>query len=128
MKTIEICGKEYKLECNALTPLKYNSFFNRGLIKDTEALQEYFIKQVIIKQQVDAEKISDAEKIDKISSYMRDYVDEFILNVERVTWILIYTANPNIENFEKWLEGINLKVNDSWIAEVTEFAVDCFCR
>ena len=127
MKTIEICGKEYKLECNALTPLKYNSFFNRGLIKDTEALQEYFIKQVIIKQQVDAEKISDAEKIDKISSYMRDYVDEFILNVERVTWILIYTANPNIENFEKWLEGINLKVNDSWIAEVTEFAVDCFC-
>ena len=29
---------------------------------------------------------------------------------------------------EKWLENIsNFKIDDDWIVEVAEFAVDCFC-
>jgi len=30
MKTITICDKEYDIDCNALTYIKYKSFFNTG--------------------------------------------------------------------------------------------------
>ena len=33
-KTITICGKEYKLECNALTYVKYKNFFKKVSIFD----------------------------------------------------------------------------------------------
>ena len=38
MKTITICGKECKLECNALTYVKYKSFFKKGIIEDIDYL------------------------------------------------------------------------------------------
>lgn len=129
MKTIEICGKEYRLECNALTYVKYKSFFKRGIIEDIQVLQDYLIKQVVIAQQVDKEKLSDAEKISKVSTYMNKYVDDFIISITRIAWILIYTADKNVEEYDKWLEGITeFKIDDDWIVEVAEFAVDCFCR
>ena len=32
------------------------------------------------------------------------------------------------KEYEKWLENIsNFKIDDDWIVEVAEFAVDCFC-
>ena len=129
MKTITICGKEYKLECNALTYVKYKSFFKRGIIEDIQVLQDYLIKQVVISKQVNEEKLSDAEKISKVSTYMNKYVDDFIISITRIAWILIYTADKSIEEYDRWLETITeFKIDDNWIVEVAEFAVDCFCR
>lgn len=128
MKTITICGKEHKLECNALTYVKYKNFFKRGIIEDVQILQDYLIKQTVITKQVEEKNITEAEKLLMVSNYMNQYVDDFIIAITRIAWILIYTADKDIEEYEKWLEGIsNFKIDDDWIVEVAEFAVSCFC-
>lgn len=128
MKTITICGKEYKLECNALTYVKYKSFFKKGIIEDIQTLQEYLIKQAVITKQVEGKDISESEKVSIVSNYMNKFVDDFVIAITRIAWILIYTADKSVEEYEKWLENIsNFKIDDDWIVEVAEFAVDCFC-
>lgn len=128
MKTITICGKEYKLECNALTYVKFKTFFKKGIIEDIQILQEYLIKQAVITKQVEGKDISESEKVSIVSNYMNKFVDDFVIAITRIAWILIYTANRDIEDYEKWLEGISsFKIDDDWIVEVAEFAVDFFC-
>ena len=128
MKTIIICGKEHKLECNALTYVKYKNFFKRGIIEDVQILQDYLIKQTIITKQVEEKNITEVEKLSIVSNYMNKYIDDFIIAITRIAWILMYTADKDIEEYEKWLEGIsNFKIDDDWIVEVAEFAVSCFC-
>ncbi len=128
MKTITICGKKYDIDCNALTYIKYKSFFNTGIIKDMQFIQNYLIKQTVVANQLKNEKISDAEKLGQVSDYMIDDTDEFVTKVTQIAWILIYTANNKIESYEDWLKSITIfKIDDDWIVEVTEFAVDCFC-
>lgn len=128
MKTITICGKEYKLECNALTYVKFKTFFKKGIIEDIQILQEYLIKQAVITKQVEGKDISESEKVSIVSNYMNKFVDDFVIAITRIAWILIYTANRDIEDYEKWLEGMSsFKIDDDWIVEVAEFAVDCFC-
>lgn len=128
MKTITICGKEHKLECNALTYVKYKNFFKRGIIEDVQILQDYLIKQTVITKQVEEKNITEVEKLSIVSNYMNKYIDDFIIAITRIAWILIYTADKDIEEYEKWLEGISsFKIDDDWIVEVAEFAVSCFC-
>ena len=128
MKQIEICGKKYDIECNALTYVKYKSYFKTGIIKDMNFIQNYLIKQSVIASQYEEKQISDAEKLNQISKYMIDDTDEFVTKVTQIAWILIYTANNKIESYEDWLKSItNFKIDDNWIVEVTEYAVDCFC-
>ena len=53
--------------------------------------------------------------------------DDFIIKITQIAWILIYTANKKVEDYEKWLESIKtFSIEDDWIVEVTEFAVNCF--
>lgn len=128
MKTIVICDKEYPIDCNALTFVKYKAIFKTGILKDMQFIQNYLIKQTVIANQVEEKEISEAEKLNQISKYMIDDTDDFITKVTQIAWILIYTADNRIEEYEKWLKSItNFKIDDEWIAEVTEFAVDCFC-
>lgn len=129
MKTIVIDDKSYEIECNGLTYVKYNSFFKTGILKDMQFVQNYLIKQAVVAKQLEDEKLNEAEKLSKLSDYMINDTDEFIDKITKITWILIYSANNKIESYEDWLAGIkNLNVNTAdWIAEVTEFAVNCFC-
>ncbi|MEE0865510.1 MAG: hypothetical protein U0L98_01735 [Clostridia bacterium] len=129
MKQIEICGKKYEIECNALTYVKYKSIFKTGIVKDMSFIQNYLIKQSVISSQYEENKnLSDSEKLSQISNYMIDDTDEFVTKITQIAWILIYTANNKIESYEDWLKSItNFKIDDDWIVEVTEYAVDCFC-
>ncbi len=128
MKTITICDKEYPIDCNAFTYVKYKSFFKTGIMKDMQFIQNYLIKQTIVANQLENKKISDTEKLSQVSDYMIDDTDEFVTKVTQITWILIYTANNKIESYEDWLKFITtFKIDDDWIVEVTEFAVNCFC-
>lgn len=129
MKTITICGKEYEMECNALTYVKYNNFFDAGILKDMHFIQEYLVKQAVIAKQLDEKGISEAEKFSQLSKYMINDTDEFIVKIQRIAWILIYSANNKVESFDEWLAGLkDFNVNNAdWISEVTEFAVSCFC-
>lgn len=128
MKTITICGKEYDIDCNALTYVKYKSIFKTGILKDMQYIQNYLIKQAVIAKQLDEKKISEAEKLSQLSEIMINDTDEFVSKITQIAWILIYTANNKVESYETWLSSITkFNVSDDWISEVTEFAVDCFC-
>ena len=128
MKQIEISGKEYDIDCNALTYVKYKSIFNTGILKDMSFIQNYLIKQSVVSEQYKDKNLSDVEKINQISNYMINDTDEFVTKITQIAWILIYTANNKIEAYEEWLKSItNFKIDNNWIVEVTEFAVDCFC-
>lgn len=127
MKTITICGKKYDIDCNALTYVKYKSIFKTGILKDMQFIQNYLIKQAVVAKQLDEKNISEAEKLSQLSEYMITNSDEFIVKITQIAWILIYTANNKVESYEEWLTSIKINVDDDWISEVTEFAVDCFC-
>lgn len=128
MKTITICGKEYDINCNALTYVKYKSIFKTGILKDMQFIQNYLIKQVVVSNQLEGKKMSEAEKLSQVSEYMIDDTDEFVTKITQLAWILIYTADNKVADYENWLKSItNFKIDDDWIVEVTEFAVDCFC-
>lgn len=130
MKTITICDNVYEIGCNALTFIKYRQMFNRGIFEDIKILQAFLNKQVIITKQLKDEnpEIGDATIIASLSRLMLDDIDLFVEASTRIAYIMIYTANSSIQEYEKWLKNIpSIKTNDEWIAEVTEFAVSCFC-
>lgn len=128
MKTITICDKQYPVESNALTFVKYKSFFKTGILKDMQFIQNYLIKQTVVAKQLEEKQLNDSEKLTNVSDYMINDTDEFVVKITQLAWILIYTANDKIEDYETWLKSIsNFKMDDDWIAKVTEIAVDCFC-
>lgn len=130
MKQIEIDGKKYNIDCNALTYIGFRKKFNRGIFEDIKILQRFTIKQLILANTLKNEnpKITEDEITSNLSNVMLDDIDEFVEASTRVAYILIYTADNNIPEYEEWLKEIKrLRTNDKWIVEVTEFAVDCFC-
>lgn len=130
MKKIAICGIKYEIDCNALTYIKYREMFKRGIFDDIKILKTFLAKQVIIAEQLKQEnpKLDDNSIIDSLSTLMLDDIDLFVEAATRIAYIMIYTANKKVEEYEEWLKNIpTLKTNDEWIAEVTEFAVNCFC-
>lgn len=130
MKTIEICGKKYEIDCNALTYVKYREMFARGIFDDIKILQDFLTKQVYLTKKLKDEnpEVDDISIINSLSTLMIDDMDLFVEAATRIAYIMIYTANKEIEEYENWLEKISsIKTNDKWIVEVTEFAVNCFC-
>lgn len=126
MKTITICGKEYEIACNAYTRFEYKRIFNKGIFEDLGALQEFSSEQERIKKEMTGR--SEEEITEAVNMAILNKLDDFIDVVEKIAYILIYTANKKIGSFEEFLTGIE-KINlaDSWIVEVTEFAVNSFC-
>lgn len=130
MRTITICGKEHEIDCNALTYVKYREKFKRGIFDDIKILQNFLNKQVMLANELKKENpdLDDTLIISSLSSLMLDDMDLFAVAATRIAYIMIYTANEKVEEYEEWLRNIpSLKTNDEWIAEVTEFAVTCFC-
>jgi len=130
MKTITICGKEYEIKCNAFTHIQFKKIFNRGLFEDIDIIDKFNKLQVLLTTQILEQnpKIQDDELIKQLSRSMLPNIDEYIDAVTRIAYICIFTANEKIENYEEWLKNIpKLNTNDLWIAEVTEYAVSCFC-
>lgn len=130
MKQIVIEGKSYNIDCNALTLILHNRLFKKGIIQDINVLRNYIIVQTLKANEIKTKfpKLSDTEIDNQVATFMNEYIDEFIEAITRITYSLIYTANDKIESYEDFLKGIKkLKIDDDWIVEVTEFAVDCFC-
>lgn len=131
MKKINICEKEYDIDCNAFTYVEYRKKFkDNGIFKDFETINNFTTMQVLLTSQLKEKKpeITEAELIKETSVTMINYMDEFIEAITRVAYICCYTANKNIGTYEEWLKGLTrVNTNDKWIVEVTELAVDCFC-
>ena len=130
MKQIVIEGNKYDIDCNGLTYILHKRLFNRGIMQDIHILQNYIITQTLKANEIKTKfpKLSDAEINNQVANFMNDYIDNFIEAITRIAYTLMYTANEKIAKYEDFLRSIkNFKIDDDWIVEVTEFAVDCFC-
>lgn len=128
MKSITICDKEYPITCNAFTRFQYKKIFNRGIFADIKVLSEFSDNQEKIKKELAEKGLADEEIEKEINLYMMEHLDDFIDVIERIAYILIYSANDKIESFENWLKAIEkIDLSDKWIQEVTEVAVSSFC-
>lgn len=130
MKQIVIEGNSYDIDCNGLTCILHKRLFNRGIMQDIHILQNYIITQTVKANEIKTKfpKLSDAEINNQVANFMNDYIDDFIEAITRIAYTLMYTANEKIAKYEDFLRSIkNFKIDDDWIVEVTEFAVDCFC-
>lgn len=128
MKTITIDGKAFEIDSNAYTFVKYKSIFKTGIIEDMQKIEIYLAKQQVYTSQFKEAGLSDVEIAALVSEKMQSEVDEFVIRLTQIAWILIYSANEKIEPYEQWLKNIkHFKIDDKWISEVTEFAVKSFC-
>lgn len=128
MRKIIICEKEYNIDCNAFTRFQYKKVFNKGIFEDIKTLNEFSEKQNKIRKELKEKNISEEDIEKEINNSMMENLDDFIDVIEKIAYILIYTANPEIETFENWLKSIEkIDLSSNWISEVTEFAVNSFC-
>ena len=128
MKTITICDKEYPIECNAFTRFEYKTIFGKGIFQDIKLLNDFSKEQEIKRKELREKNMTEEEIETEINLMMMERLDDFIDVIERIAYILIYTADNKIGKFEEWLKGINkIDLSASWISEVTELAVDSFC-
>lgn len=128
MKEITICNKKYLIDCNAFTRFQYKEIFGKGIFSDIKILNQFSEQQKKIRQKLENENKSEEEIQEQLNYSMMDSLDDFIDVIEKIAYILIYTANPEIESFEKWLTNIEkIDLSSSWISEVTELAVTSFC-
>ena len=125
---ITICDKEYEVACNAFTRFQYKKVFGRGIFSDIKVLNEFSEKQENLKKELKEKGLNNEEIEKQLNLTMLDSLDDFIDVIERIAYILIYTANNKIGNFEEWISGIEkIDLSASWISEVTELAVSSFC-
>ena len=128
MKKIIICDKEYEVSCNAFTRFQYKKIFGKGIFADIKTLSEFSENQEKIRKELTEKGLSNEEIDKEVNLYMMEHLDDFIDVVERIAYILIYSANNSIESFEDWLKGLEkIDLSASWISEVTELAVSSFC-
>lgn len=130
MKQIKIDGNTYDADCNALTYVLHKRIFNRGIMQDIRIIQNYLITQTIEANKLKNQfpELNESELNDRISKFMNNYIDEFIEAITRIAYTLIYTANDKVANYDDFLRNIKkFKIDDDWIVEVTELAVNCFC-
>lgn len=128
MKKITICDKEYEVSCNAFTRFQYKKIFGKGIFADIKTLSEFSENQEKIRKESTKKGLSNEEIDKEVNLYMMEHLDDFIDVVERIAYILIYSANNSIESFEDWLKGLEkIDLSASWISEVTELAVSSFC-
>ena len=125
---ITICDKEYEVACNAFTRFQYKKVFGRGIFSDIKVLNEFSEKQEKLKKELKEKGLNNEEIEKELNLTMLDSLDDFIDVIERIAYILIYTANNKIGSFEEWISGIEkIDLSASWISEVTELAVSSFC-
>ena len=136
MKKIIICDKEYDISCNAFTRFQYKKIFGRGIFADIKILSDFSENQEKIRKSLTEKNLPDEEIEKEVNLYMMEHLDDFIDVVEKIAYILIYSAktapgytgNDPLESFEDWLRGLEKPdLSANWVSEVTELAVSSFC-
>ena len=127
MKKITICDKEYNISSNAYTRFLYKQVFNTKKFSDIAVLNKFEQGQEKLKRELKAKKLKQEEIDEQVSNYMLENIDDFMDVMLKLAYIFIKTADSNFETFENWLKGIeSININDSWVQEVTELAVNSF--
>lgn len=128
MKEILICDKHYKIDANAYTYVEYKNIFKRGIFTDIQIIKIFFAKQAEEIKLLKEKGIQEKDLEIELQKGLLNYVDDFIGAITRLAYIFIYTADSTIKDYENFLKEIpKLSIDDEWVIEVTEFAVDKFC-
>lgn len=127
-KKLVIDNKEYEICSNAFTLLRYKKEFKTGIMEDIGKLNELNIKQMEIEKKGKEEGKSKEEIEALTSNALLTELDNILLVVLQLAYIFIKSANPNFMSFDEFAQSIeNINLDDGWIAEVTEIAVNTFC-
>lgn len=127
MKKITICNKEYEVTSNAYTRFQYKQVFNTKIFSDIAILNRFNQNQEKLVKDLQEKGLTEEEINKEVENFMLENIDDFIDVVLKLAYIFILSANPKFESFESWLKGLeSINVNDSWIQEVTELAVNSF--
>lgn len=127
-KKLVIDNKEYEICSNAFTLFMYKKEFKTGIMEDVSKLNELNIKQLEVARKSKEEGKSEEEIEALTSNALLTDLDNIIIVVLQLAYIFIKSANPNFMSFEEFTQTIeNINLDDGWIAEVTEMAVDTFC-
>ena len=128
MKEILICDKKYKIDANAYTYVEYKNIFKRGIFTDIQIIKIFFAKQAEEIKLLKEKGIQEKDLEIELQKGLLNYVDDFIGAITRLAYIFIYTADNTIKDYEDFLKEIpKLSIDDEWVIEVTEFAVEKFC-
>lgn len=128
MKEIEIDGKKYNINCTAYTRFQYKKIFGVGIFEDISKINNFNTISLSKREELTKQGKSEKEINTIIQSMMMENLDDFMDVLQRIAYIEILTANPQMEPYEKWLSEIKqISLSDKWIAEVTEYAVNSFC-
>lgn len=124
-KKLEICGKEYDICTNAYTMFIYKKEFKTGMMADIGRLQEFATMQNKITKENEGKT---KEEIDEaVGLALMPELDTYIEVSLRIAYVFIKCANPSFMSFEEWVQGIEtFNLEDAWVAEVTELAVNSF--
>lgn len=126
-KKLTICGKEYEICSNAYCMFEYKKVFKTGLIADIGRMTAYNDKVEAEAERSKQENVSEVELERRMNRIAMDEFDNIIQIPLQIAYIFIKCADRNFMSFEEWLETIeDIRIEDSWIAEVTELAVNSF--
>lgn len=127
MKKIVINNTEFEILSTAYTRFLYNKKFERKLFKDLDEVTIYFKKNEEIREKLEKEGKDENEIAEIIGESSLDVIDDVLDIVFRITYILIYTANPNFESFESWLNKMeNVNLDAPWITECLDYCFSTF--
>lgn len=127
-KKITICDKEYKICTNAFCMFTYKKEFGTGIMEDISKLQDYNIKQTQMEQKCKKEGKSVEETQEILTKIALENYDAIIQVPLQLAYIFIKMANKDFISFEEWTQSIEqINIDEKWISEVTEIAVNSFC-
>ena len=128
MKEILIWGRYDKIDAKAYTYVEYKNIFKRGIFTDIQIIKIFFAKQAEEIKLLKEKGIQEKDLEIELQKGLLNYVDDFIGAITRLAYIFIYTRDNTIKSYEEFLKEIpKLSIDDDWVIEVTEFAVDKFC-
>jgi hypothetical protein len=127
-KHLSICGKEYDVCSSAYCMFLYKKEFGTGILEDISKLNSLQIKQMQVQANCEKENLSKEETEALVNNVMLSELDNVISIALQIAYIFIKFANPKFKTFNEWTQEIEeIELDDSWIAEVTEMAVNTFC-
>lgn len=128
MNKIKICDVEYEIDANAYTYFQFKQVFGRGIFQDIQILKEFFSKRIEKILELKEQKLSEKEIEKAVEKELLLQAENYIDAITRIAYIFIYTVNENFKSYKDFLKDIpRLSIDDDWVAEVTELAVEKFC-
>ena len=131
MKKIIICEKEYPIKCSALVFPRYRKLFDKDIFDDINIVNMFITKRAVLLKELKGKnpELKDETIFKELTGLLTGDIGLFIEASTRLAYVMINMANKDIPEYEKWLDTVpRICVDDDWIVEVADIAIDCFRR